>query len=189
MAKKASFITIEMETRKFNRHIDDLIRNLNSKEGALAMLQIAFQLMQRVIVRTPVLYGMARAGWYKGQDQISKRGGFGYLADVSTPEESRGYKLGRFRARLTGPNKHVTIGNLVPYVLMLEYGWSRQAPQGMLRVSMASLRGALGRSYNRQIAAMWRKNGRKATLAEIGGIESAGFSMKSSVKSSGRRRK
>lgn len=56
--------------------------------------------------RTPVDTGHARSGWQ--------------IENLSTSPNDR----------------HFRITNSVPYVAYLEYGWSRQAPAGMVRVSL-----------------------------------------------------
>jgi len=42
--------------------------------------------------------------------------------------------------KYTGSSPHASVVNSVPYIVMLEFGWSKQAPKGMLRISLKELR-------------------------------------------------
>ncbi len=67
--------------------------------------------------RTPVDTGRARGGW-------GLRVGSAHAA-----------RKGEFTARIT---------NSVSYIVYLEYGWSKQAPRGMVRISLIELHDRLG---------------------------------------------
>lgn len=56
--------------------------------------------------RTPILTGLARSGWQKIPEGSGEWGG------------------------------EWVIGNAVPYIVPLEYGHSKQAPAGMLRITV-----------------------------------------------------
>jgi hypothetical protein len=57
--------------------------------------------------RTPILKGVARSGWERFPPSLS---------EIGTTQ---------------------VVGNDVPYIVRLEYGYSRQAPQGMARITAA----------------------------------------------------
>lgn len=61
--------------------------------------------------RTPILTGTARAGWK------------------------------RFPEGLSEPGTTQWVYNGVPYIVRLEYGSSRQAPEGMARITAAEMQG------------------------------------------------
>ena len=46
-------------------------------------------------------------------------------------------------------NRHAVISNSVPYIVYLEFGWSKQAPKGMVRISLAEASNALVKSARR----------------------------------------
>lgn len=64
-------------------------------------------LFTSIILLTPVDTGRARGGW---QIESSETAGGGI---------------------------HIEIFNSVPYIIYLEFGWSTQAPRGMVRISLA----------------------------------------------------
>lgn len=66
-----------------------------------------------VRARTPILTGTARAGWL------------------------------RFPEGTSAPGTTQWIYNNVPYILKLEYGSSRQAPEGMARITAAESQGRM----------------------------------------------
>jgi len=90
-----------------NRLFARLEATLEQREAGIAALQD--ELFEKIVRRTPVDTGRARAGW-------------------KPPEERR-----------EGKRRTWVIENDVEYVIYLEYGWSRQAPLGMVRISMAEM--------------------------------------------------
>lgn len=118
--------------------------------------RIAFDLFSRVIMRTPVDTGRARANWITG---------VGYLP-VSTKEatdkgpitsDGKGNSSAKDAMAATlkdfGAGKSIYLANNLPYIGVLEYGgypnpsngtktaggFSLQAPAGMVGVSMAEV--------------------------------------------------
>jgi len=151
VAPKKAF-SIEVETEEFNRHIKDFLAG-TSVDTNKAIKKFAFDLVGRIIRKTPVDTGRARAGWLVA---YSKLGGSGkWISFGKTIPKSRSGK-GFSRAQVIKGqgegsytehlgkymNKWVEIVNGVSYIIFLEYGSSRQAPYGMVRVSMRELRGA-----------------------------------------------
>lgn len=102
----------------------------------LVTRKVVMEMVSRVVLRTPVDTGRARANW---QTTIG--------APASTTLEAvdkagsgainRGVEIsGRFPMGST-----VWISNGLPYASRLEYGWSQQAPSGMVRVTVAEFQG------------------------------------------------
>lgn len=80
------------------RDIENYIKNEEKKE----ITQFSFEIMQAVMMKTPVDTGRARAGWrYEDLSEYQKK-----------------------------------IYNQVEYIVFLEYGHSRQAPLGMVRLTI-----------------------------------------------------
>ena len=78
----------------------------------------------RVIERTPVDTGFARANWFPVVNGRQAAGGTGaVVASVSFSGVQVGDRIG--------------VVNNVEYIRALEYGHSQQAPQGMVRVTVA----------------------------------------------------
>lgn len=83
---------------------------------------------------TPVLSGEAEAGWMRGFRAIGKPAPPGR----GTPQgHSAGLKQSRTRSRFTGPAPFTQVTNLVPYLRLLEFGYSDKAPAGFLRINTA----------------------------------------------------
>ncbi len=81
-----------------------------TRQGALFVFrQLARSAFSRIVARTPVDTGLAKHGWV--------------LDDLIDNESQT-------RLRIT---------NTVFYVIYLEYGWSKQAPMGMVRITLMEL--------------------------------------------------
>ena len=99
-------------------------------------LQILRQIFEGVVTRTPVRSGSARASWTVGVGQ----------PDLTRQvNEAQSFVLPPpiFPLAEVPLYTKVYISNSTPYIVPLEYGWSKQAPAGMLRVTLASLGVAL----------------------------------------------
>lgn len=108
--------------------LDRLVADQKDQLHALAR-KVTFDVFRRVVLRSPVDTGRFRANW-----NISV-GAPNYLTTNST-EESRG--AAEAAKALTLPVGGVVyLSNGLPYAQRLEYGWSQQAPAGMVRVTVA----------------------------------------------------
>jgi hypothetical protein len=94
---------------------------------------VTFELFSSVITDTPVDTGRARGNWQCRIDQrptgTTERTG----ADAATAEAQA--QLGAFGAGHTA-----WLINNLPYIERLEYGYSKQAPAGMVRKNVARIR-------------------------------------------------
>lgn len=94
-----------------------------------AVRKATLRLFRSVVLRTPVDTGRARANW-----NVSF-GAADYSVTVST-NQARG--LAEAEKALALPVGGITyISNGLPYIRLLEHGYSRQAPQGMVRLAAA----------------------------------------------------
>lgn len=88
-----------------------------------------------VVLNTPVDTGRARGNWLASigaprAEELGVEGGqTGATAQVQAEQEVRRWKLGM------GP---IFLVNNVPYILRLEQGHSKQAPQGMTQFAIAA---------------------------------------------------
>lgn len=89
-----------------------------------AAVSLALTLHSKVSLKTPVDTGRARANWFlaEGAPRIA-------TTESVTPEAP---------PALTGKSV-IYLTNSLPYIVPLEYGHSKQAPVGMLRVSIAEV--------------------------------------------------
>lgn len=94
--------------------------------------EIAKQLFDGIVARTPVRTGSARASWTAsiGSPSWIVRRNSDPLSPLGPPS---------FPLTAVPAFEKVYISNATPYIMPLEYGWSKQAPAGMVRVTLASL--------------------------------------------------
>jgi hypothetical protein len=103
------------------------------------------ELFGEIIVNTPVKSGLARGNW---QTTV------GAPATGTLPIRSEAEALVEVAAATTyarGVDVSVHLRNNLPYIRRLEYGWSNQAPYGMVRRAVARFRRMV----------YWRKRGAK----------------------------
>lgn len=106
-------------------------------EALAGVLQgVALKMTSRVILRTPVDTGRLRGNWQVGlnsrpQDLLTApdKSGRGTTAKAQTT-------IGRAKAR-----DRISIMNNLPYANPIEDGSSKQAPQGMVKVTVKEFRG------------------------------------------------
>ena len=103
-------------------------------EPAIAGFQreLAIELGRRVVKRTPVKTGQARANTRLA---IGNRVGQQFLRITDKIGDVTIQKITQSAQRIA-PYSNWTIYNAVPYAQRLEHGWSRQAPSGMFRISV-----------------------------------------------------
>ena len=144
--------SMKVETDLFNKHIKQFLKksNISVEKG---IKKFAFDLLNRIIKKNPVDTGRSRAAWYVA---IEKLGG---AISVSTKEEREGYSKGKFIDHTKNfLDKYIEIVNGVDYVIYLEYGSSKQAPYGMVRLSMRELRkGKLPQDLSKQLQKDWNE--------------------------------
>ncbi len=95
-------------------------------------LEISKQVFDGVVSRTPVRTGSLRASWRAavgGPD----------LSVVKNSDPNSPLPAPKFPLTSVPLYAKVFISNSQRYVMPIEYGWSKQAPQGMIRVTLASL--------------------------------------------------
>lgn len=133
--------SMEFEQRRFNLWIGEMIRGAEQDTVPQILRKIAFDFLRKVIKKTPVDTGRARAGWTAWLDQ---QGEFVNLTadapNASVKAVSEGKQAGDFEERLgRGPIQFITLINGVHYIVFLEFGSSDQAPAGMVRLTMREL--------------------------------------------------
>ena len=87
-----------------------------------------------VVKNTPVKTGKARGNWIMTMDQgpVKKQ--------TAVLDKSGEQSLDRIAAALEkfqiGKTKTIWLTNCLPYIIMLEYGWSKQSPAGIVRLAL-----------------------------------------------------
>lgn len=131
-------------SNSFALDLSKFAKNANA-DMKLVVKKIAFESFKRIILRTPVDTGRARANWGVAIGK-PRTGMF-----VESSDKSGG---GTINAAMSGVEQFVAAGadgsifltNNVPYIGPLEYGSSKQAPQGMVRVTVEEMTGFLSKS-------------------------------------------
>lgn len=99
----------------------------------------ALQLFGSIMTRTPVDTGRARGNWNAEIDGV----------DDSTSDSRRETQATSAAQSAIGqfePGTTLTITNALPYIQRLEYGYSKQSPRGMVRVTAEEFRQAVRRA-------------------------------------------
>lgn len=98
---------------------------LGIESVALLARYTALQLDALIVAKTPVDKGRARANWFVSEGVMRTD-----TTESTKPEP---------RPKLTGKTI-IFISNSLPYIIPLEYGHSKQHPEGMVRKSIEDLR-------------------------------------------------
>lgn len=119
----------------FGRALHEIVRLKTEEEALLIVKKCVIDFFAQVVTKTPVDTGRARVSWQ-----------FGINAEPAGAEPA-----GNFREAM---NAHIAetmaqieaspaavwwIANHLAYIEALEAGWSRQAPAGMVALSLAEL--------------------------------------------------
>ena len=108
-------------------------------KAELVTRKIALELFSNVILKSPVDTGRFRANWNCSIGSVDKS------ISAATDKEGSG-AIGRVRAEVmkyTLDGRSIFLANSLPYAERLENGWSDQAPQGMVRLSIIETNNAI----------------------------------------------
>jgi len=113
--------------------IDKCISNIE-QQRTMIVKKIAFDLFRKIIFKTPVLTGRARANWLvsvaaprnETVDETDKTG-------MKTLSEVQGVIAG------WESDSDIYLSNNLPYIYGLERGRSKKAPRGMVKISIAEV--------------------------------------------------
>ena len=114
--------------------IDKCISNLE-QQRAMVVKKIAFDLFRKVILKTPVLTGRARANWLVSVAEPRNE-------TVDETDKTGIRAIGNVQTVIAGWNadSDIYLSNNLPYIYGLERGRSRKkAPKGMVKISIAEV--------------------------------------------------
>lgn len=97
---------------------------------ALAVRKIAIDAFTRIVIRSPVDTGRFRGNWQVSIENIP--------SGSSDTGKSEGEVIGEINS-VVGQmrvGQSIFFVNNLPYARRLEYGWSKQAPNGMVRLTV-----------------------------------------------------
>lgn len=121
--------------RNAARSAEQIVNDRLEKHGRALGLEALARLMQK----TPVDTGHARGNWFANEDEASS-------AEAEGRREAQAKAEGAVVISdfdITDHELHLT--NNVDYIERLENGWSKQAPQGMAKLTVEELRGVSDR--------------------------------------------
>lgn len=128
----------------FMRSIDRFIAKANGNVDK-AVRQTVVLCAQGVVLRTPVDTGRARGNWVLGVGTIDS-------GTSAANDPSGAGAIGRIAAEVAASRGRVFyVTNSLPYIQRLEDGYSKQAPAGMVKATLAALPAAIDR-YARSLA-------------------------------------
>lgn len=127
-------VSFSSDIRKFSKKAEGNMDRVAKK--------IAITAFRRVILRTPVDTGRARGNWFCGNNIIPTQ------TDNSAIDKSGSKAISDMTNIVTSSEIGVvlTLANNLPYIRKLEYGHSKQAPQGMVRLTVEELNQIVGDS-------------------------------------------
>lgn len=124
----------------------DRSTKLFDTQMAKVLQRVAFDAAENIIVGgpyadgTPVDTGFARASWYVSLNDLSGKASEGAAGSKVTHDKS-GRSTMQMGFHAVGAAKigdTIWILNNVPYIINLEYGSSKQAPYGMVRLVLSA---------------------------------------------------
>ena len=121
-AKAHKGVYLQIDWRSFNRWVGTQLK-AGEMGAKKTVLEIGQDLHKRIKSKNPIRTGLSRAAW----------------------------ELRTVPGLLQKEKPYVVIANQVYYVVSLEFGSSRQAPNGMVRVSMKEMMGMPAREMQKQL--------------------------------------
>lgn len=128
-----------------DRFVVDVRRFVEKAKGnaTLVVRKVALDVFSRVVLRSPVDTGRFRGNWQCSVGSIDRT-----VTQQLDPTGQNSVNRVKATASSLVPGTVAYLANSLPYARRLEYGWSRQAPSGMVRVTareyQASVRRAVG---------------------------------------------
>jgi len=125
---------VDNELAQFNREIDAFARKIPLRTTTLQK-KVVLEALRRLVMKTPVDTGRARGNWQVTIGDPA-RGQTDETDMIGTATIAQGLQA------LAGLPAYqvVWISNNVDYIEELEHGHSKQAPEGMLAVTVEELR-------------------------------------------------
>lgn len=116
-----------MSNAEFKRNFAALLKRVGDKAD-LVVRKVAIELQTSMIEKSPVDTGRFRSNWACGIGAVN----------TSIANQAGADAKGQTATALQGwkPGQTIYLSNSLPYARRLEFGWSQQAPSGMVRLSV-----------------------------------------------------
>jgi len=119
----------------FTSEIERFVKVVNDRT-ARAKAVIAGDLLRAIVHASPVDTGQFKANWRVSLNATTRASIKSFDKGGQSTISAGLEVIGRAK-----PTDRVYIGNNLPYARRIEYGWSQQAPYGVVRVQVARLQG------------------------------------------------
>lgn len=140
--------------KEFNLSLEKSVKDLPIEQGQQLVRKVSLEVLRRVVLKTPVDTGRARGSWQTtvNRPPIEEKEVASYTKQ--TGETVSGYTRGKRGTDKTGSRvinqgllvltnyrlgQTVFISSNLSYIEALEHGHSKQAPAGMVAVTLAEL--------------------------------------------------
>ena len=124
-------------SEQFKREFGRLLQRAGDKMDAVVR-KAAIDVGTSLVMKSPVDTGRFRGNWQFGIGKVNQ--------DVSSEVDKSGAaSVGRIVAGVGqwGNYQTMFMTNSLPYAIRLEYGWSQQSPQGMVRITVVEFKAAV----------------------------------------------
>lgn len=124
-------------SEQFKREFGRLLQRAGDKVDAVVR-KAAIDVGTSLVMKSPVDTGRFRGNWQFGIGKVNQ--------DVSSEVDKSGAaSVGRIVAGVGqwGNYQTMFMTNSLPYAIRLEYGWSQQSPQGMVRITVIEFKAAV----------------------------------------------
>ncbi len=117
------------DIRKFSMDMDNFAKKVGIAAEILQK-RVAFDLFGRIVKKTPVDKGRARGSWTIAVNAADR---------AVLPEGQESYPEPKIGSLTVKPGDEIWISNNLPYIVELEKGHSKKAPEGMVALSIAEV--------------------------------------------------
>jgi len=126
--------TSSMAQSQFEMQLKDFTDVLLPEYQTVFVKKVSGKLLEEIINKSPVDTGRFRGAWVVNNNTADR-------SEPNTPDKSEGqanisYTRARVLIESLKQGDVVYISNNLDYALMLEYGWSEKAPEGVVAVSL-----------------------------------------------------
>ena len=127
--------TTAAHVKQFNAEVEGFSKNLFSTQLVAFHKKITLEVFRRIVLKTPVDTGRARGNWLIGIGSVPQ----GVLDRLASGDGSGVVFEELAKLASLQPFSIVWITNNLDYIEFLEQGSSRQAPNGMVALSLAEV--------------------------------------------------
>lgn len=189
----APHVTFDMVTEPLERQLREMGRRASPQLLSATIRAIALKILRLVHLKTPVDSGLARSTWSLSMGIVKEEGGRNprganfqkaglRIRNPPTPAfPSEAERRIKVRTKLwpeSSKQFEVSVENFLEYIIPLEFGWSGQAPLGMVRLSIAEVSGLGPKALAVMFQAHWlqrmKETGRELRAFSRKGVRRVG---------------